>query len=85
VTFHALKRPRPLWAPRWFNLGDRTSHADPSHRLLAEGKTLSQAADSFDALLVKSRILPDVRRTLLTMIDSTEGLLHFGYPMKHRT
>ncbi len=59
-TFHALKRLAAYGRPNWFNLGDRDL-ATHIHRtaLLAEGKTLSQAADSIRiALGVKSRILP---------------------------
>ena len=55
--------------------------------MLAEGKTLSQAADSIrTALHVKSRILPMSDEPVPTMIDSNEGLLHFQeYLVKHRT
>src|SRR5438445_11689227 len=46
-TFHALTRLVVYGRPNWFNLGDRDL-ATHIHRtaLLAEGKTLSQAADS---------------------------------------
>src|SRR5205814_8785821 len=56
-TFHALNRLAVYGRPNWFNLGDRDL-ATHIHRtaLLAEGKTLSQAADSIRiALAVKSR------------------------------
>ena len=55
--------------------------------MLAEGKTLSQAADSIrTALRVKSRILPMSDEPVPTMIDSNEGLLHFQeYLVKHRS
>src|SRR6266516_472159 len=45
-TFHALKHLAAYGSPDWFNLGDRDL-ATHIHRtaLLAEGKTLSQAAD----------------------------------------
>src|SRR5258708_24622277 len=59
-TFHPLKRLAIYGRRNWFNLGDRDL-ATHIHRtaLLAEGKTLSQAADSIRiALGVKSRILP---------------------------
>src|SRR6266568_677360 len=55
-TFHALKRLAAYGRPNWFNLGDRDLAAH-IHRtaLLAEGKTLSQAANSIrTALGVKS-------------------------------
>src|SRR4029077_20110251 len=72
----------------WFNLGDRDL-ATHIHRtaLLAEGKTLSQAADSIRiALGVKSRILPMSDGPVPTIIDSNEGPLHFQeYLVKHRT
>src|SRR5713101_6699692 len=46
-TFHALKHLAAYGRPDWFNLGDRDL-ATHIHRtaLLAEGKTLSQGADS---------------------------------------
>jgi LPPG:FO 2-phospho-L-lactate transferase len=55
--------------------------------MLAEGKTLSQAADSIrTALGVKSRILPMSDSSIPTMIDSNEGPLHFQeYLVKRRT
>jgi len=55
--------------------------------MLAEGKTLSQAADSIrTALHVKSRILPMSDDPIPTMIDSNEGPLHFQeYLVKRRT
>src|SRR5215831_14308572 len=59
-TFHALKRLAVFGRVNWFNLGDRDL-ATHIHRtaMLAEGKTLSDAAESIRAALdVKSRILP---------------------------
>jgi len=55
--------------------------------MLAEGKTLSQAADSIRiALSVKSHILPMSDDPIPTMIDSNEGPLHFQeYLVKRRT
>src|SRR5216684_3696113 len=46
-TFHALKHLAAYGRPNWFNLGDRDL-ATHIHRtaMLAEGKTLSQTADS---------------------------------------
>jgi LPPG:FO 2-phospho-L-lactate transferase len=87
-TFHALKRLAGYGRADWFNLGDRdlSTHI---HRtaMLAEGKTLAQAADSIrTALCVKSRILPMTDDPVPTMIDSNEGLLHFQeYLVKRRT
>jgi len=87
-TFHALKHLAAYGRPNWFNLGDRDL-ATHIHRtaLLAEGKTLSQAADFIrKALGVKSRILPMSDDPVPTMIDSNEGPLHFQeYLVKRRT
>jgi LPPG:FO 2-phospho-L-lactate transferase len=87
-TFHALKHLAAFGRPDWFNLGDRDL-ATHIHRtaLLAEGKTLSQAADSIRiALGVKSRILPMSDDPVPTMIDSNEGELHFQeYLVKRHT
>src|SRR5258708_3917096 len=87
-TFHALKHLAAYGRPNWFNLGDRDL-APHIHRtaLLAEGKTLSQAADSIRiALGVKSRILPMSDDPVPTMIDSNDGPLHFQeYLVKRRT
>jgi len=87
-TFHALKRLAAYGRANWFNLGDRDL-ATHIHRtaMLAEGKTLSQAADSIRiALRVKSRILPMSDDPVPTLIDSNEGPLHFQeYLVKRRT
>lgn len=87
-TFHALKHLAGFGRPNWFNLGDRDL-ATHIHRtaLLADGKTLSQAADSIRiALGVKSRILPMSDTPVPTSIDSNEGPLHFQeYLVKRRT
>jgi LPPG:FO 2-phospho-L-lactate transferase len=86
-TFHALKHLAAYGRPNWFNLGDRDL-ATHIHRtaLLAEGKTLTQTADSIrQALGVKSRILPMSNDPIPTMIDSNEGELHFQeYLVKRR-
>jgi LPPG:FO 2-phospho-L-lactate transferase len=86
-TFHALKHLAAFGRPNWFNLGDRDL-ATHIHRtaLLAEGKTLSQAADHIRKTLgVKSRILPMSDDPIPTMIDSNEGELHFQeYLVKRR-
>jgi LPPG:FO 2-phospho-L-lactate transferase len=87
-TFHTLKRLAAYGRPNWFNLGDRDL-ATHIHRtaMLAEGKTLSQAADSIrTALGVKSRIMPMSDSPIPTIIDSNEGPLHFQeYLVKRRT
>jgi LPPG:FO 2-phospho-L-lactate transferase len=86
-TFHALKHLAAYGRPNWFNLGDRDL-ATHIHRtaLLAEGKTLSQAAaDIRQTLGVKSKILPMSNDPIPTMIDSNEGQLHFQeYLVKRR-
>jgi LPPG:FO 2-phospho-L-lactate transferase len=86
-TFHALKHLAAYDRPNWFNLGDRDL-ATHIHRtaLLAEGKTLSQAAEHIrQALGVKCRILPMSDDPIPTMIDSNEGELHFQeYLVKRR-
>ena len=78
-TFHALKRLSGYGRASWFNLGDRDL-ATHIHRTasLKEGKALSQAAESIRrALGVKARILPMSDDPVPTMIDSSEGPLHF--------
>jgi LPPG:FO 2-phospho-L-lactate transferase len=86
-TFHALKRLAAYGRANWFNLGDRDL-ATHIHRtaMLAEGKSLSQAADSIrTALGVKSSILPMSDDPVPTIIDSSEGPLHFQeYLVKRR-
>jgi len=86
-TFHALKRLAAFGRINWFNLGDRDL-ATHIHRtaMLAEGKSLSQAADAIRlALGVKSPILPMSDQDLPTMIVSDEGELHFQeYLVKRR-
>jgi LPPG:FO 2-phospho-L-lactate transferase len=86
-TFHALMRLAHFGRANWFNLGDRDL-ATHIHRtaMLAEGKTLSQAAESIRiALGVKSRILPMSDEPVPTIIDSSEGPLHFQeYLVKRR-
>ena len=86
-TFHLLKRLAVFGRGSWFNLGDRDL-ATHIHRteLLAHGKTLSQAAESIRiALGVKSRILPMSDKPVPTIIESSEGPLHFQeYLVKRR-
>ena len=87
-TFYALKHLAAYGRANWFNLGDRDL-ATHIHRtaMLAEGKTLSQAADTIRTSLgVKSRILPMSDSFVPTMIESNEGPLHFQeYLVKRRT
>src|SRR5262249_12930217 len=78
-TFHLLNRLAVFGRASWFNLGDRDL-ATHIHRtaLLAEGKTLSDAADSIRAALgVKARILPTCNEPVPTTIVSNQGALHF--------
>jgi LPPG:FO 2-phospho-L-lactate transferase len=86
-TFHALKRLAIFGRVNWFNLGDRDL-ATHIHRtaMLAEGKSLSAAAESIrTALGVKSRILPMSDQPVPTIIDTDEGALHFQeYLVKRR-
>ncbi len=86
-TFHALKRLAKYGRADWFNLGDRDL-ATHIHRtaLLAEGKTLTEAAESVRTTLgVKARILPMSDEPIPTIIDSSEGVLHFQeYLVKRR-
>jgi len=86
-SFHALKRLAQFGRANWFHLGDRDL-ATHIHRtaMLAEGKTLSQAAESIrNALGVKSRVLPMSDDPVPTIIDSNEGPLHFQeYLVKRR-
>src|SRR5713226_6727867 len=87
-TFHVLKRLAHFGRANWFHLGDRDL-ATHIHRpaMLAEGKSLSQAADSIrTALGVKSRVLPMSDDPVPTIIDSNEGPLHFQeYLVKRHT
>jgi LPPG:FO 2-phospho-L-lactate transferase len=86
-TFHLLKRLAIYGRINWFNLGDRDL-ATHIHRtaMLAEGKTLADAAESIHvALGVKSRILPMCNEPVPTIIESSEGALHFQeYLVKRR-
>jgi len=86
-TFHALKRLAVYGRPHWFNLGDRDL-ATHIHRtaMLSEGKSLSQAADLIrTALRVQARILPMSDTAIPSLIDSSEGPLHFQeYLVKRR-
>jgi LPPG:FO 2-phospho-L-lactate transferase len=86
-TFHSLKRLAKYGRADWFNLGDRDL-ATHIHRtaLLAEGKTLTEVAESVrTALGVKARMLPMSDQPIPTIIDTNEGTLHFQeYLVKRR-
>jgi LPPG:FO 2-phospho-L-lactate transferase len=86
-SFRMLERLAHFGRASWFNLGDRDL-ATHIHRtdMLAEGKTLSQAAESIRlALRVRSRILPMTDQPVPTIIESSEGRLHFQeYLVKRR-
>src|SRR5215470_15025605 len=86
-TFHALEGLAAYNREKWFNLGDRDL-ATHIHRtaLLGEGKSLSYAADSMrTALGVKCRILPMTDTPVPTVIESSEGSMHFQeYLMRRR-
>jgi LPPG:FO 2-phospho-L-lactate transferase len=86
-TFHLLKRLAVFGRINWFNLGDRDL-ATHIHRtaMLTDGKTLTDAAESIRiALGVKSRILPMCNEPVPTIIESSEGPLHFQeYLVKRR-
>jgi len=86
-TFHALKRLAGFGRINWFNLGDRDL-ATHIHRsaMLGEGKSMSDATEAIRlALGVKARILPMCDQPVPTVIDTTEGELHFQeYLVKRR-
>lgn len=86
-TFHLLKRLAVFGRINWFNLGDRDL-ATHIHRtaMLAEGKTLADAAESIRAALgVKAKILPMCNEPVPTIIESNEGASHFQeYLVKRR-
>jgi LPPG:FO 2-phospho-L-lactate transferase len=86
-SFRMLERLALFGRPSWFNLGDRDL-ATHIHRtdMLAEGKSLTQAADSIrTALRVRARILPMTDQPVPTIIESSEGTLHFQeYLVKRR-
>ena len=86
-TFHALEHLAGFGRARWFNLGD-CDLATHIHRtaLLSEGQTLTEAAESIRvALGLKSTILPMTDSPVPTIIESSEGPLHFQeYLVKRR-
>ena len=78
-TFFCLQAMGQLGEPTWFHTGDRdlAVHLLRS-RLLAEGKTLSEATSTIcDKLGVKARILPMSNSRVETRVDTPSGELSF--------
>lgn len=78
-TFRALEQLAIYGRPQWFHLGDRDL-ATHIHRtaMLRAGVPLSEVADSIrEALGVQARILPMTNQPVPTMIETSEGRLHF--------
>jgi LPPG:FO 2-phospho-L-lactate transferase len=78
-TFLCLQAMAQLGEPTWFHTGDRdlAVHLLRS-RLLAEGKTLSEATTTIcDKLGVKARILPMSDSRVETRMDTPSGELSF--------
>ena len=78
-TFLCLQAMGQLGEPTWFHTGDRdlAMHLLRS-RLLAEGKTLSQATTAIcDKLGVRARILPMSDSRVETRVDTPSGELSF--------
>ena len=78
-TFLCLQAMGQLAEPTWFHTGDRdlAVHLLRS-RLLAEGKTLSEATSTIcDKLGVKARILPMSNSRVETRVDTPSGELTF--------
>jgi LPPG:FO 2-phospho-L-lactate transferase len=78
-TFLCLQAMGQLGEPTWFHTGDRdlAVHLLRS-RLLAEGKTLSEATTTIcDKLGVKARVLPMSDSRIETRVDTPSGELSF--------
>jgi len=78
-TFFCLQAIGQLGEPTWFHTGDRdlAIHLLRS-RLLAEGKTLSDATTTIcDKLGVKARVLPMTDSRVETRVDTPSGELSF--------
>jgi LPPG:FO 2-phospho-L-lactate transferase len=78
-TFFCLKTMGQMGEPNWFHIGDRdlALHIFRS-RLLAEGKTLSEATDEIATRLdIKARILPMSNSQIETRILTPAGELSF--------
>jgi LPPG:FO 2-phospho-L-lactate transferase len=86
-TFHCLEAMKNLGEPAWFSVGDRdlATHVLRT-RLLAEGKTLSQATAHISGRLgVRARILPMTDARVETRVDTPAGDLSFEeYFVKRR-
>jgi len=78
-TFLCLQAMGQLGEPTWFHTGDRdlAVHLLRS-RLLAEGKTLSEATSAIcEKLAVRARILPMSNSRVETRVDTPSGELSF--------
>jgi LPPG:FO 2-phospho-L-lactate transferase len=78
-TFLCLQAMGQLGEPTWFHTGDRdlAMHLLRS-RLLAEGKTLSEATTvDLEKLGVKARVLPMSDSRVETRVDTPSGELSF--------
>ncbi len=78
-TFRVLEQLAVYDRPLWFHLGDRDL-ATHIHRtaMLRAGAHLSEAANSIrETLGVQSRILPMSDQPVPTMLETSEGRLHF--------
>jgi LPPG:FO 2-phospho-L-lactate transferase len=78
-TFRTLEQLAVYGRSNWFHLGDRDL-ATHIHRtaMLREGKRLTEVADSIRrALGVAARIIPMSDQPVPTMIETSEGRLHF--------
>jgi LPPG:FO 2-phospho-L-lactate transferase len=76
-TFLCLQAMGQLGEPTWFHTGDRDLHLLRS-RLLAEGKTLSEAtAVISEKLGVRARVLPMSDSRVETRVDTPAGELSF--------
>lgn len=78
-TFHCLQAMGQLGEPTWFHTGDRdlAVHLLRS-RLLAKGKTLSEATSTVCAKLgVKAQVLPMSDSRIETRVDTPSGELSF--------
>jgi LPPG:FO 2-phospho-L-lactate transferase len=78
-TFHCLQAMKELGEPAWFSVGDRdlATHLLRT-RLLAQGKTLSAAAQIIaERFHLRARILPMSDQRVETRIDTPLGELSF--------
>src|ERR1700746_1828853 len=78
-TFHCLQAMKELGEPTWFSVGDRDLAIHLLRtKLLAEGKTLSQATRTIaDRLGLRSRILPMSDQPVETRIETPTGEISF--------